>query len=323
MSEEQYVDSTGEEYTSIKPVEGKNIRKGYLLVSIAVITWSFSEIFQKLLQDTVPPMSKSFMRFFIGAIPLLIIGALQKDLKMKGYFKRNWKLLLISGIFAYGIGNFVYFLGITKTQANLGSAIYGAYPIIISVYSIFLVNERQNLKRRTLGYVIGLFGIFMLVTELDFSALGTSENITGNLLVLLGALIWSLFSVLGKKIALKEDGAVSNIDLKYNIITMLLACSTNLVFILFMPEEMETFFQYPARSWLFLILLGVFSTGIGTWLFFVGIKHIEVSKGISLAMFKPIFVAFLAYIILGELPSLILIASLPLVLLAVWLVTKK
>lgn len=301
--------------------------RGYMFVSIAVISWSFSEIFQKLLQGTVPPMSKSFLRFFIGVMPLLIISAIQKDLKMKDYFKRNWKLLSFAGIFAFGIGNYFYFVGINNTQANIGSAIYGAYPIIISIYSIFLVNERSNLKRRTLGYVIGFFGIFMLITEFDFTGLTDSENFAGNAFVLLGAFIWSFFSVLGKKISLKEKeieiDATTNIDLKYNIITMTFAFLTNFVFILFMPEELDTFFQYPAMSWLYLILLGVISTGLGTWLFFIGIKHIEVSKGISLAMFKPILVTVFSFFILGELPSVILIASLPLVLVAIWLVTKK
>ncbi len=308
----------------------KSNLNSYLIVLVAVIMWSFSEILQKLLQDTVPPMQKSFFRFFIGSITLLIIALTQKDLKFKDIFIQNKFEFLFGGFFAYGLGNYIYFVGIENTKANIGSAIYGSYPIFISIYSIFILNERDNLKRRFLGYVIGLTAIFILVTNLQFQNLIASQFIFGNILVLIGSLIWSFFSVLGKRVknkqyALELQGKekVTNIDLKWNLITMMFACSFNLLFVFFMPEERITFFQYPVISWIYLILLGVFCTGIGTWLFFVGITKIELSKGISLAMLKPIWVMMFAFIILGELPSIFLAICLPLILFAVYIITKK
>jgi drug/metabolite transporter (DMT)-like permease len=294
----------------------------YGLILIGVIMWSFSEILQKLLQDTVPPMSKSFFRFFIGIIPLGLILVGKKDHKIKEFWKRNRTELLIAGVFGFGIGNFIYFMGIEQTQANIGSVIYGTYPIFISIYSIFLVKENRDLKRRFIGYIIGMLGIAILLTNGRFNAFLEQENLYGNLLVLLGAIIWSLFSVIGKRITLKDRKTITNIDLKYNYVTMALAAITNLSFLIFMPEELNTFFNYPLQSWFYLSLLGVFSTAIGTWLFFVGLEHIEVSKGISFAMFKPIFVVFFAYFILDEVPSVIIFISLPIILLAVFIVTR-
>lgn len=308
--------------TPASPGEPRSSWVGYLLVFLAVTTWSFSEILQKLLQDAVPPMSKSFFRFFIGIIPLFAILVGYRDLEVRGLFRRNWKEFLIAGVVGFGIGNFVYFLGIERTQANLGSAIYGSYPIFISIYSIFVLNERDNLKTRFLGYVVGFVGIIILVTNLDFSGFLAAENFVGNLLVLLGAVIWSWFSVLGKKITRAERDRVRNVDLKMNLITMALAALTNLAFLAFMPDERATFFQYPGDAWGYLIILGVVTTGLGTWLFFVGIQQIEVSKGISLALFKPILVTVFAFFILQEYPPLVLFVSLPIVSAAVYLVTK-
>jgi drug/metabolite transporter (DMT)-like permease len=307
-----------------------NTLNSYLIVMVAVIMWSFSEILQKLLQDTVPPMQKSFFRFFIGSITLLIIAIAQKDLKFKDIFMQNKFEFLFGGFFAYGLGNYIYFLGIENTKANIGSAIYGSYPIFISIYSIFILNERDNLKRRFIGYIIGLISIFILVTNLQFNNLFASQFIFGNILVLIGSLIWSFYSVLGKRVKNKQKaleldgkGKITNIDLKWNLITMLFACFFNLFFVFLMPEERITFFQYPAISWIYLLLLGIFCTGIGTWLFFVGITKIELSKGISLAMLKPIWVIIFAFIILGESPSILLAICLPLILFAVYIITKK
>jgi drug/metabolite transporter (DMT)-like permease len=295
---------------------------GYGLVVLAVIMWSFSEILQKLLQDSVPPMSKSFFRFFIGIIPLFIIMIAQRDLRLRELWHHSWKDLIIAGVFGFGIGNFVYFLGIVQTQANLGSVIYGTYPLFISIYSIFMVGERSNLKRRFIGYAIGFFAIALLMTNGDFSGFLAAENFVGNLLVLAGAAIWSIFSVLGKKITKQHRATISNIDLKFNFITMALAGATNFVLLVFMPAERSVFLQYSATAWIYLILLGVFVTGISTWLFFVGIAHLEVSKGISFAMFKPVFVIIFSFMILREIPTLILLVSLPLIIIAVWIITK-
>ena len=72
--------------------------RGYAFISFAVFAWSFSEIFQKLLQETVPPMSKSFFRFFLGILPLGLILLIKKDFKMKDFVKRNSKDLFLSSI---------------------------------------------------------------------------------------------------------------------------------------------------------------------------------------------------------------------------------
>jgi len=271
----------------------------------------------------VPPMSKSFFRFFIGILPLGLILLKKKDFKLKGFISRNWKHLLLSSILGMGLGNFVYFLGVERTKANLGSVIYGTYPLFISIYSYFLLKERSNLKLKIMGYFIGFLATLIILTDFNFTNLLNSEYITGNLLVLLAAAIWSIFSVFGKKITKNERNLTANVDLKFNFVAMALAGLTNLIFILFMPAEQQDFFNYPLESWLYLFLLGIFVTGLGTWFFFLGIQDLEISKGISLAMFKPIFSLILAFFILGETPSLILLICLPFVISAVYLINKK
>jgi drug/metabolite transporter (DMT)-like permease len=310
--------------------DNDNDWKGYAIIFVAVIMWSFSEILQKLLQDTVPPMQKSFFRFLIGTLTLLVVVIVKKDWEFKEIFKQNKFAFLFGGFITYGLGNYVYFVGIINTNANIGSAIYGSYPIFISIYSFFILGEKENIKRRLIGYILGLGAIFVLVTEFNFENLLASENLFGNIMVLLGSLIWSSYSVLGKQIKnkykkIEEEGGIpiQNIDLKWNILTMVFAGIFNLVFVFIIPEERATFFNYPPSSWLYLILLGVFCTGIGTCLFFVGVSKIELSKGISLAMLKAIFVIILAYFILGETPSILLLVCVPCIIFAVYLITKK
>ncbi len=295
--------------------------EGYIILFFAVFTWSFSEIIVKLLRGSVGPISLSLFRFIIGGGFLLLILIIKKDLKgMKQMIKNNLALILISSCFAFGFSNIIYFIGVTLTQANIASTIYTTYPIWITIYSIFLLNEKSNLKLKFIGILIGILGVTILMTDFNLGGIFSSEYLLGNSLVLLGSIIWGLYSVTGKKIQLKEN-QTSNCALKFSIISSLLACIPVLVFLPF-TTELNGFFLYDLEAWFWILFLGLIGTGIGIYLLFEGIKRVEVSKGFSLAFLKPIFTTILAFFMLMEIPSFTLLISIGLVLISIVLITQ-
>jgi len=302
--------------------EKKVATEGYLLLILAVFTWSFSEIIVKLLHGSVGPIALSFFRFFIGGIFLLAILFIKKDLSgMKKMIKDNLLLILISSCFAFGFSNIIYFFGVTFTKANIASTIYTTYPIWITIYSIFILNERNNLRFKFIGILIGIIGVALLMTDFNLLGLFSSEYLLGNSLVLLGSIIWGLYSVTGKKIQINEK-ETSNCALKFSAISSLLACIPVLIFLPF-TSEINGFLFYDFDAWFWISFLGIISTGIGVYLLFEGIKRIEVSKGFSLAFLKPIFTTILAFFILSELPSIALLVSISLVMASILLITNN
>ena len=296
--------------------------KGYLIIIIGVFTWSFSEIIVKLLQGSVGAISLSFFRYFIGGLFLLFILVIKRDLSgIIKMVKENWPLLLISSCFALGIGNAIYFVGVTNTKANIAATIYTTYPMWITFYSIFILNEKSNLKLKFIGIGIGLIGIAILMTNFNITEIFSPQNLFGNFLVLLGSIIWSFYSVLGKKIQIKEF-STSNIALKFCMVSSFLASITIFIILIFTPE-LKTFMNYSFESWLWISFLGIVPSGLGTFLLFEGIKRIEVSKGMSLAFCKPIFATILAFFILNELPTIALLISISLVIASIILINKN
>ncbi|MBD3342279.1 MAG: EamA family transporter [Candidatus Lokiarchaeota archaeon] len=295
---------------------------GYSIMIFAVFTWSFSEIIVKLLQGSVGPLSLSFFRFFIGGIFLFLILLFKKDLADLGKMLRNnWKLFIISSCIALGISNIIYFVGVTNTQANIAATIYTTYPIWITIYSFFLLNERSNVKLKAIGITIGLFGVIILLTNLNFLTLFKAENLLGNILVLIAAMTWSFYSVLGKKIQ-QNESELTNSPLKFAFLSNFLATIPVFVILLFTPE-FDTFFNYSLDSWFWVFFLGIVSTGLGIYLLFEGLKRLEVSKGMSLALLKPIFATILAFLLLRELPTIVLIISIALVVISIALINRK
>ena len=159
------------------------------------------------------------------------------------------------------------------------------------------------------------------MTDFNFTGIFSSEYLLGNGLVLLGSIIWGLYSVTGKKVQLNEKGT-SNEALKFSFISNLFACIPVLIFLPF-TSELTGFLQYNLEEWFWIGFLGVISTGIGVYLLFEGIKRVEVSKGFSLAFLKPIFTTILAFLILTEMPTLTLFISIGLVMISIILITRN
>lgn len=300
----------------------KEVINGYALIIISVFTFSCSEIIVKLLQDSISALSLSFYRFFFSGLFLLLVLIVMKDLKgIWLMIKRNWLLFLLGSSFAWGVSNIIYFIGIENTQANIGATIYTTYPIWITIYSFFILNEKNNMKLKIAGISIGLLGVIILLTNFNFSELINIEHLFGNVLVLIGSITWGFYSVLGKKIQLKESETFNN-ALKFTMISSFFAMIPVFIILMLTPE-LGTLFAHDARDWFLILFLSVISTGLGLFLLFVGLKRVEVSKGMSLAFLKPIFATILAFFLLNETPTIILIFSICLVIASILLINRK
>jgi drug/metabolite transporter (DMT)-like permease len=290
--------------------------------------WSFSEIIVKLLQGMehhIGPVSLSFTRFFFGGIFMIILmllkGGRKGTHKMGELAKRNKVSICISSMFGLGFSNIIYFIGLQMTQANVGSALYTTYPLFISIYSIWILGEKSNIRRKLIGYFIGFTGTAILMTNFRLDLFIAEEYFIGNILLVLAAIIWSLYSVLGKRI-IREAKDIENAEIKYTAISFLLA-TVPVVFFLLFSSELGGFFQYNIFEWLLILIQGFFTTGYGMYLFYMGLRKIEMTKGISLALLKPIWVTIFAFFILGEQPTLALLVSIPLVSIAVLIINTK
>nr|MDO8086584.1 DMT family transporter [Candidatus Sigynarchaeum springense] len=305
--------------------------KGYILCFLGVFCWSFSEIIVWLLKPRVGvtgsgvgSISLSFYRFFFGGIFLLILMVIQKDLTgFVELIKKDLKLMLLSSVIGLGISNMIYFLGIQAygTEAHVGAALYTSYTLFIGIYSIFILNERTNIPLKIIGFIIGFFGILILLTNFNFAIIMQPDKITGNILLVLAGAIWGLYSVLGKKIFRRNPG-IKNVDVKFTIWSFFLSCIPIAITLPF-SGEVPDFLQHDTTEWGLIAFLAIVSTGIGLYIFFIGVKSIDVSHGISFSLLKPVIAAFFAFVLLTRPIPDAMWVSVPLVSVAVLLINRK
>lgn len=297
--------------------------KGYFFIICSVLIWSTGEVIVKLIQNSIGPLQYAFLKLFIGGLFIFLILTFKGDFSIGKMVKENWILFIISSCLALGFSNFIFFVGIKNTQANLAAVLCSTSPVWITIFAFFLLNEKKNLKTKFIGIILGVFGVFILLTNLNFIDFISSKFFFGNLCALSAEISWSIYTVLGKKIQIRASQNTSNNDLKFTSLSFFLASIPVFVILTFTPAEFENFLKYNFNTWLFILVLGVVFSGIAYITFFKGLKLVDISKGASLIFLKPIFSTIFAFIILGEAITIFLIISSILVIISIYIINKN
>lgn len=166
---------------------------GHALAIFTIFIWGTTFISTKILLQAFQPVEILFFRFVMGFILLWIMNPHRLPFK-------SWKQELTFA--AAGLtGMTLYYLmeniALTYSQASNVGVIVSIAPVFTAITArIFLKEEGKLRPAFFMGCVIALIGISLI----SFSGTTMHLNPIGDLLSVGGAIIWSFYSVLSKKI---------------------------------------------------------------------------------------------------------------------------
>ncbi|OEF96997.1 DMT family transporter [Desulfuribacillus alkaliarsenatis] len=187
---------------------------GYLLAFLTVLIWGTTYIFTKNLLNHLSPFEILMYRFLIAYGLLLLIYP-------KFDFSFAWKvegLFFLLGL----LGVTSYFLleniALSFTQASNVGLIVSAIPLFAAIVAHFMHKDERFQKDQLFGFMVAITGIFLVIFN---GAYLLDVSPTGDLLALLCAVIWAVYSNLLKKV----DNSMSPILMArktffYGILTM-------------------------------------------------------------------------------------------------------
>ncbi|MEF9952043.1 MAG: DMT family transporter [Clostridium sp.] len=168
--------------------------KGHLLAIFTVFIWGNTFVSTKVLLSDFSPYEILLTRFIIGFIVLLfacprIIGF--KSKMEEGYFA-------LAGL----CGVTLYFLfeniALTYTLTSNVGVIVSVSPFITALIVTKLINKSKLKKQFVIGFIVAMIGILCITYN---GGAKLNINPIGDLLALLAAVVWSLYSILTKKIS--------------------------------------------------------------------------------------------------------------------------
>lgn len=290
-------------------------QSSYDLALFFVILGAFlgggSAVFVKTGLRDIPPFTYTTLRFFLALIffvPWLL----------KTKFRINWDALPVFLISLLSSLNIILFaFGIRLTSASVGQLIYASVPVLAAIISYFLLKEKITWKK-VVGIFLGLLGMgLVMVLPLISKSSSIKGSLWGNLLIFIGAISYTFYTVLSKKIQKKFSPVY---------ITAIFFISTMFISLLFSIFEISTIKNLSivfTRSSIFsLFYIAFFASTIAYLLHQYAIKFGTPVIASMAYYILPATTVIWAFFILGEVINWQFVVGGILALLGAWLVSS-
>jgi drug/metabolite transporter (DMT)-like permease len=181
--------------------EGKARGWAICAVVAAALLWSSSYAVTKQVLADVGPLSIGAIRFTLAAALLGIMVRMRRK-PVARPDARQRRMIHLSGL----LGITVYFVlenvGVELSTASDASLIVATYPLMTMLLELVVLRTRMPLLRVG-GVLLATVGAFLVVR--NGAEVGGSERWFGDVLLLLGGLVWAGYNVLGKYAGRGQD----------------------------------------------------------------------------------------------------------------------
>lgn len=151
------------------------------------IMWGLSFVASKYaMTHGLGPFSLAMIRYLFTPLFLLVIFLCSKEKIV--FPKKDWHLMVLSGLFGITIYFFCENTGVLYTTAANASLIIAAIPVF-TMLSGAVLHHRLPGKTQWIGGLLSLFGVYLVV----ISNREGSNSLTGNLLMLGACLCWVVY----------------------------------------------------------------------------------------------------------------------------------
>jgi len=229
-----------------------------------------------------------FFRFFLALLFLLPIL-----IKSKFSIKKNIGQVILICLFS-SINIILFSFGVRLTQASIGQMIYTVVPIIVVIFSSFVLKEKITLNR-IIGIGIGFAGISLIIIIPLLEKIDLKTGFLGNLLILFAAFSFSLYTIYSKKI--QKDFSPLQISIVFFATTTIIGLVFGLPEIIFYEKTLPVFTNASIFSLFYVSVLG---TGVYYLLNQYAIKYGNPLIASMTLYLQPATTLVWANLILGE-----------------------
>ncbi len=187
------------------PGPEEHSKNGGLLLVIGLLAinifWGASFVANAIALQYIGPIDIASIRFFIAAPLLLIVTYLWKGKETFKFDKRDiptFIILALTGV------TFQYAIQVSAqeyTSATSASLLINTSVFFIMILGAVFLREKMTWYR-IMGAVIGFIGVALLVTKGSLS-LEMNDNALGDLMIIVCAFLWSIYTIYGKRISTK------------------------------------------------------------------------------------------------------------------------
>lgn len=255
---------------------------------LSMIFWSFSFVWVKVVYEAYGPLTTVLFRLLISSGLLLLFTVATR--KLQKIQPGDLKLFLLLAFFE----PFLYFMGesygLKYVSSTVASVIVATIPLFSPIAAWYFYKEKLS-RTNLYGLIITFLGVSLVVLDTSFNFTASPLGVSLEFLAVAGAIGYA--------------SVLKGISHRYNTFTII--TYQNLIgSMLFLPFwlgfEMNDFLQVPFNPKAFqaIIQLAIFASTFAFILFTYSVRNLGINKSNIFINVIPVFVAVIAFIVLGD-----------------------
>ncbi len=274
---------------------------------ITVFAWGISFVSTKvLLENGLGPAEIYIYRFILAYLMILIVC--HKRILSNSF--RDELLFIICGLCAGSIYFIAENMALEYTFVSNVSLLVTTSPLITTLLMWFIYKNEKPGKGSIIGSLIAFMGVACVIFNSSFVV---KMNPIGDILSILAATSWSIYSLVLKKLnALYSVMFISRKTFFYGILTAI-------PFMFFQSELCDYTVLLKTEVWSNLLFLGAFASMIAYILWAQSVKYLGAIKASNYMYISPIVTLIASIIFLNESLSFIGGIGCALILGGMWL----
>ena len=283
-----------------------------VLVLFAVaILWTFTFIFLKIEERTIPPITIMAGRALIAFFLLLSVALITKK-DLLGHLRDWWKFF----VFAF-LGITLAWVGLAKGQEGVSVGVAAVLDAVIPISTFILLVLVLRQVPFTLagffGLVLGAGGIVLVVGV--HKLISAEATVVGVVTLVAAYFIFAVNSILVEKWTKKIDPLITSTYFLFFASIML----WGLAFIFEKPEHLP----WTGDNYIEELVLGIFCTGVGYYLYYLLVHRAGAYFSCFIFYLIPVMGMIAGILILHEDFNLLRFLGVPIVQAGVYLVNRE
>ncbi|MCL6639015.1 MAG: DMT family transporter [Firmicutes bacterium] len=260
----------------------------YLLLIAGTFFWSTNFVLGRFLAGKIPPFTFCAGRFTVSALIFAGMAAWYRWELPRGRQWAHLTAMALTGIFLF---NSILYLALSHTTALNATLVNSLNPLLTVLMAMLFLGERPGV-RLWLGLLASVAGVFYIAAGGEAGLLLGFHFNRGDLFVLLGALIWGLYSI-AVRVATRE------------LPVLLATAYANWIGVLFLypvvyKEIQERPVEFSAATLGVFVYLGIFASVVAFICWNWSVRMIGPVKATVFYNLIPLYAAVLSPLFLDE-----------------------
>jgi drug/metabolite transporter (DMT)-like permease len=280
------------------------------MVTLMLMLWSFNYVAGKIALRHMDPISLACFRIELAAVIMLAIY-FSRQRRATLQLRDAWPFAYL-GLFGVVINQGLFTVGLNYTTSNHSAVIIAIGPVIVLLLARAMKLEALTAAKMA-GMAVAFTGVFLLEAEQGSPA--HSPFLMGDLITLGGTIGFSVYAVLGKKVAEQYEAVEMN---TFN-------CVAAAIMLLPLAVRQGIRLDWHAvgwAGWVGMIYMAAASSVAAYTIFYWLLRYMSASRIAAVSYLQPIVVILLSVAFLSENPSRNLLLGTALVLLGVYLAER-